>query len=364
MANFSVSMLNEEYILHNIPNAVLLVLYIVVGTLGNIAVLIVYVRDMKNVLRSGRLFIPFMAFADLVTLTFNGWVEFSTEIEPFQESSDDAIDCKMTRFFGLILVITSGCIYFAIAAHRYFLICKPHSEPITRRRKVIIIIGTSVFILGSAIPKYIFYGSTVVTMESERLPNQTVMAYVCGTEEEFENKTSSNVYFYVLTINSFIWTSALAVLYAFVGNRVRQQNKWSVSKSADSAEDASFSLSTDSSHLDRNQRHFDRNQRNPKQSTTGTISNFITNNRLTWMFILMTVLNFVSFMPKLVLDILYNADRYFFLRKPKNLYVGLMFLDNFYLFNNVVNPFIYGFFDTEFRNRFKKRFCLFCSEER
>ncbi|XP_048754640.1 neuropeptide receptor npr-1-like [Ostrea edulis] len=358
MLNFSVNLLNEEYIIRNIPNAVVLVLYIVVGILGNISVLIVYVRDMKNVFGSGRLFIPFMAFADLVTLIFNGGVEFNTEIQPFQESADNAIECKMTRFFGLVLVVTSGCVYFAIAVHRYVLICRPHSKEMTRKWKFIIIISTSIFIFGVSIPKYIFYGSTVVTMESERIPNQTVMAYVCGTEEEFENKLSSNIYLYILTINSFIWSSALAVLYTFVGNRIRQRNKEAISKSY-SAEEVSCSPSTDSSRRDRDHEPKQK-PRLIKQMTAGSITTFITNNRLTWMFILMTVLNVVSYIPKLVLDISYNQDRYFFFKKEKNMYLMLMFLDNFYLFNNVANPFIYGFFDAEFRNRFKKRFCSYC----
>jgi hypothetical protein len=355
MVNFSVDLLNEEYVLRNIPNAIVLVLYIVVGTLGNIAVLIVYLRDMKNVFGSGRLFIPFLALADLVTLIFNGWVEFSLEIQPFQEYDGNAIGCKMTRFLGLILVTTSAYLYFAIAVHRYVLICRPHCEALTRKCKVIIIMTTSIFILASAIPKYIFYGSTVVTMESERSPNQTVLASVCGTEEEFENKTSSTVYSYILTLTSFIWTLALAVLYIFVGNRIRQRNKETIPKSGVSDEMSS----TDSSRLDR---YYLPKQkaRLRKQLTTQSITTFITNNRLTWMFILMTVLNVISYIPKLVIDINYNYDRYFFYRKPRNVYVVLMFFDNFYLFNNVVNPFIYGFFDTEFKNRFRKRFCSFC----
>jgi hypothetical protein len=349
MVNFSVDLLNEEYLLRNIPNVVILSLFIVVGTLGNIAVLIVYVRDMENVFASRRLFIPFMAFADLVTLIFNGVVELKMEIQLFEES-DNATECKMLRFYGLALVIASGCLYFAIAVHRYILICRPNNEGITQKWKIIILIAIVIFIFGISAPKYVFSGSTVVTMESIKLPNQTVVTYVCGSEETFENKTSSNIYFYVLTINSFIWTSALAVLYTLVGKEIGRQNKEAFSNQERGGEGI-YRLTTDSTRLDRT----DPQQQNSR--FTESFSTFITNNRLTWMFILMTVLNVISYIPKLVIDIMYNKDRYFFFRKTNDVYAVLMFFDHFYLCNQVVNPFIYGFFDTEFRHRFKKRFC-------
>jgi hypothetical protein len=323
-------MLNEEYINYNIPNAIILMLYIVVGTLGNIAVLIVYIRDMKNVLTSGRLFIPFIAFADLLTLTYNGGIEFSREIHPFDDDTDHDIKCTVMRFFASVSVITSGVLYFAIAVHRYILVCRPYSKRIARKWKCIIMISTSVFILLLALPNLIFYGLTAVTMESKSLPNQTIVVYLCGTKEEFENKTFSNTYFIVLSVNSFIWASTLAVLYIFVGKETRQRSKKMTSPASG------------------------------EENTSGSVATFIANNRLTWMFILMTVLNFVSFMPKTIVEVLYNQDRYFYIREERNMYIFLMFLDNFYLFNNVVNPFIYGFFDTEFRNRFAKRFCSYC----
>jgi hypothetical protein len=342
--------------LRNIPNIFVLSVYIAIGTLGNIAVLIVYIHDMKNVLTSGRLFIPFMAFADLVNLIYNGGVEFHTEIQPFQKSADNETFCKMTRFIGLVLVITTACLYFAIAVHRYILICRPHSKGITRKWKIIIISGTCISVFGSSFPKYIFYGYAGVTMMSERIPNQTVLVYVCGPDEEFENKTSSSTYFIFLTISSFVWTCVYAALYALVGNRVRQRKKDFVPKPHLWKENRRLNM--DSSELV----HNDKPKPTP-QTTVGSITSFVTNNRLTWMFSLITALNLISYMPKLLLDILYNGDRQFFLRKEKNLYVVLMFFDNFYLFNNVVNPFIYGCFDTEFRNKLKRRFCT-CSRVR
>jgi hypothetical protein len=300
-----------------------------------------------------------MALADLVTLSFNGAVELYLEIQPFIESTDNEIVCRMTRFLGLVLVTTSGCLYLAIVVHRYVLICRPHSQGIPQKWKFITLISTIIFIFGISFPKYIFSGSTLVTMETEKLSNQTVVAYICGTDEDFENKAISKIYFYVLTINSFIWTSAIAVLYAFIGSQVRQQRQKEIS-TYDRGDERKHPLKADSPRLE-GSHPLRQIKRLTKQLTVGSITNFIINNRLTWMFALMTVLNVVTYIPKLVLDILYNEDRYFFLQQPKDMYVALVFLDNFYLFNHVVNPFIYGLFDTEFKNGFKKRFCSCCN---
>ena len=358
MKNITLDIINEEHISRNIPNAVLLILYIFIGSLGNIAVLIVYTRDMKNVFTSGRLFIPFLALSDLVTLLYNGSVEFSTELQPFWATTDYETVCKVNMFIGLVLVVISGCLYFAIAVHRYVLICKPHHGSPSRRVKVLILIVIGLFVLGTSVPKFIFSGLTKVVIKSERISNITTVAYLCGTAEGFENTLSSNVYNYILTVNSFIWNFSLAIMYIFVAKRIHQRSKESSTLKANTKEDESVSMSSESvrSNPGINARP---RPKLVKQITARSITTFITNNRLSWMFILMTILNAVCFTPKLVLDILYSMDRYFFLNKDELLYSVLHFFDNIFILNNVINPFIYGFFDREFRHLFKKRFC-FC----
>ncbi|XP_061193879.1 neuropeptide FF receptor 2-like [Saccostrea echinata] len=355
----SVDISNEDFIYH-LPNAIILVCYIVLGSLGNVSVLIVYMKDMKNVFSSGRLFIPFLAFVDLITLNYNGWVEFASEVQQFHESKDKELACKINKFIGLILVITSGCIYFAIAVHRYILICRPHSKEFTLKVKIAVMVTTVLFIVGVSVPNYIFSGFTSISIKSKRFRNETETVFICGTDEHFENATSSNAYHYILTVNSLIWSSLMAIIYILVGRRIRQRIKETCPK-PHTKDDDTISSATDSANHGRIPDHSQRQKpRLVKQITAKSITTFITNNRLSWMFILMTVLNVVCYVPKLILDIHFNRDRYFFIGKPMSLCLLLVFFDNFYLFNNVVNPFIYGFFDKEFRNRFKKRFCTYC----
>ncbi|XP_062619283.1 octopamine receptor beta-2R-like [Saccostrea cucullata] len=349
---------NIDFIYH-LPNAIILVFYVVLGSLGNVSVIIVYVKDMKNVFSSGRLFIPFLAFVDLITLNYNGWVEFSSEVQQFHDTRDKELACKINKFIGLVLVVTSGCIYFAIAVHRYMLICRPHSKAITLKVKVAIMFVLGIFVVGISVPSYFFAGFTSILIRSKIFVNETKTVFICGTEERFENATSSNAYYYILTINSLIWSSLMAILYTTVGRKIRQTMKEAKTPKPKTKDDYEPS-NTDSSSKGRDPEQKPK-PRLVKQITARSITTFITNNRLSWMFILMTILNVVCFVPKLILDIHYNKDRYFFLGKSMSLCLLLVFFDNFYLFNNVVNPFIYGFFDKEFRTRFKRRFCKYCN---
>lgn len=357
MDNATFQSMKHDIVNRNLYNAVVLIFYILIGTLGNVSVIIVYLRDMKNVFTSGRLFIPFLAFSDLITLLYNGGVELNNEIsQPLYVSDRNELSCKVNKFVGLLLVIVSGVLYFAIAVHRYFLICKPHTKRLTTRQKLAILIPTALFVMATSVPKYFFVGLAEVRLDMGS--NQTVVGYVCGTDEQFEDALGSNIYLNMLTVNSFIWSSIIAVLYIIVGRQIHQRTKEAMSKPYVKDEE-SVSLSSDSMRGDQIVKNKRPRPKLTKQLTARSITTFITNNRLSWMFILMSVLNVLCFTPKLILDIHFNKDRYLFLKQEERVCVVLLFFDNFYLFNNVVNPFIYGFFDKEFRNRFKKRFC-FC----
>lgn len=186
MDNATFHSLKENIVQRNLYNAVVLILYILIGTLGNVSVIIVYVRDMKNVFTSGRLFIPFLAFSDLITLLYNGGVELNEELsQPLYFSDEKELSCKVNKFIGLLLVIVSGVLYFAIAVHRYFLICKPHTKRLTTKQKLVILIPTGLFVMGTSVPKYFYVGLAEVKLDMGS--NQTAVAYVCGTDEKFED---------------------------------------------------------------------------------------------------------------------------------------------------------------------------------
>ena len=357
MKKFTVDHLNQEHFSQIIPNAVILILYIVIGFLGNTAVLFVYTKDMKNVFSSGRLFIPFLALSDLVTLLFNGFVEFQTELQTFKATTDGLVFCKFKMFIGIVLVIISGCLYLAIAVHRYLLICRPHLTFPSRSQKLFILIVSGLFVFGISVPKFIFSGFAKVIITSKKTSNQTVGAYLCGNDERFENTLGSNIYNVLLIVNSCIWNFILAILYIYVGKQIYKRGNHIKSNTYVKDDRIYTSTGTRSIEIVENQ--------GPKpmlvkQITMRSIKTFIINNRLSWMFIIMTLLNIICYTPKLVLDVQHSMDRYFFLNKDDSTFLILSIADNLYLLNNAINPFLYGFFDREFKNRFTKRLCFKC----
>lgn len=73
-------LLKEDVVYWNLYNLVFLIFYILIGILGNVFVIIVYLRDMKNVFIFGRLFIFFLVFSDFIIFFYNGGVELNEEI--------------------------------------------------------------------------------------------------------------------------------------------------------------------------------------------------------------------------------------------------------------------------------------------
>lgn len=80
MDNVIFYLLKEDIVYWNLYNLVFLIFYILIGILGNVFVIIVYVRDMKNVFIFGRLFILFLVFSDFIIFFYNGGVELNDEI--------------------------------------------------------------------------------------------------------------------------------------------------------------------------------------------------------------------------------------------------------------------------------------------
>lgn len=80
MDNVIFYLLKEDIVYWNLYNLVFLIFYILIGILGNVLVIIVYLRDMKNVFIFGRLFIFFLVFSDFIIFFYNGGVELNEEI--------------------------------------------------------------------------------------------------------------------------------------------------------------------------------------------------------------------------------------------------------------------------------------------
>jgi uncharacterized membrane protein len=88
--------------------------------------------------------------------------------------------------------------------------------------------------------------------------------------------------------------------------------------------------------------------------------------RVTIMFLVIIIAYVLSYIPPLVLLILaYALEDFNFITLSEGETIAWTYLPRFFILNNIVNPFIYGYFDTKFRDQLQRCFkkwksCLVC----
>ncbi|XP_033735344.1 alpha-2Da adrenergic receptor-like [Pecten maximus] len=80
-------------------------------------------------------------------------------------------------------------------------------------------------------------------------------------------------------------------------------------------------------------------------------------HRCTYMFMTITLIFFVSYIPRVVLMLLESLDPDFWSSLSNSQIQLCYFLYRMYLLNHVTNPFIYGLFDSRFRSKAKRLLC-------
>jgi len=79
--------------------------------------------------------------------------------------------------------------------------------------------------------------------------------------------------------------------------------------------------------------------------------------RFTKVFMLITLIFVLSYIPKLGMMVYESRKENFWTDLSHHELGGYRFLYTLFIINNIVNPFIYGYFDTQFRAEFTKIFC-------
>lgn len=80
-------------------------------------------------------------------------------------------------------------------------------------------------------------------------------------------------------------------------------------------------------------------------------------HRCTYMFMTITLIFVVSYIPRVVLMLIESINPRFWHALPDEQIQACLFLYRMYLLNHVTNPFIYGLFDSRFRSKAKRILC-------
>ncbi|XP_061164359.1 cholecystokinin receptor type A-like [Saccostrea echinata] len=382
---------NRELAESLIIDNVILSLYIIVGLLGNSTVISIYGFVMKGD-NEDRYFIPFLAAVDLCTCLLGS--SFGIALNVFPVKFENEFACKVLKSLVPFFTFTSVLFLLIIAVHRYLKVCKPFGKQMTLKWKQFSMCLASIIALVLSLPMIYFYRSVSIPNTEEG-----IVGWRCSASKS-ANKTLSLIYGGVLLIATIIIIISLVILYSSIGytilvhfNNAKTINKKKncseeensndvyklqnpISSQGDphsKVENKTYSSKTDIIELSGN---YSIPQTSP--TTTGKICNKRTTleetanhqmssatqqmqkrnravvHKFTLMFMLITVIFFVCYIPKVILLLLEARNPKFWEELSDSARAGVVFVYRMYIINNITNPFIYAFLDNKFATEIKK----------
>lgn len=374
--SYKVKEWNHEIAQSLIPNDIILSLYMVAGFMGNSLVIFIYSFKIKGN-KEERYFIPFLAMVDLWASLINA--SFAIAQNMMQATFDNDLLCKTWWFFSAFSTLTSALFLLIIAVHRYLKVCKPLGGQMTRTWKRIAMCVVLAVAFTLSVSLINFYGSDVFFNEESGVYGRR-----CSRLES-ANKTESLVFGGVLLLILITNIISLVCLYSKIGLTIRKHFRVTKTighpKTTKSSEGGAFnSLSergtpsdetedktgntgsttlptptcpvtevvTPTNNNGENYRH--------EVSKTKTINQKRVIYKFTLMFMLITVIFLICFIPKAIIMLLEAKDSSFWEKFSNTERSVLLFVYRIYILNNITNPFIYAFMDRKFSKQIKMLF--------
>ena len=340
-------------------DTVCLGIYLTVGIIGNSFVLFVYGKR-KRLNNEDRFFIPRLAIIDLVACIVNCSFSMSINLLPVKYDSDFA--CKFMWFLAMFTTGTSALTLMLITVHRYLKLCKPFARQMTHKWKNILL---SIILSGMVIislPCFAFYGSAEVNYSHTKLTGRRCTSVTAGLPKV---ALVYKAFLFLMILGILI---VLVTLYSLIGRVLFKQARFSwklhFTKEVTSAASDSGTHETDDEHHTQNRRSIKENaehfQFHESRHSTATDLRLQKQRspgyRVTVLFMIITGVFIVCFIPKLTMMLWESRKTDFWLTLTPSELGGYRFLYTFFVINNIVNPFVYGFLDKKFQAEFKKLF--------
>lgn len=338
--------LNEEYARKVRPTTIFYIIVASFGALGNVAVVLVYCVRMKK--QDNRYFIPILACVDLIGCVTNAVYFHLDDTSQFIYPSD--ILCRLLSFLVIFNNGVSGHIILVIALQRYMILCRPFNRQLNRPLRRLALVIICVLSLIYASPVLFSSGKLKMTLLYN---GHNVTAEGCTYSSNIESPTFfRHVYFGILLALILLNIIITACLYIPVIRKIyhtftRLKRMSFVSQNLSRKEDESEAPSINHCSDETEADHGD--ESNMVQARM--------RNNMSVTLLVIIVVYICSFLPSTVTQTLALEEPgisdtivhfnlyYFFLR--------------FYIFNHILNPFIYICFDLKFRRELRK-WCCFC----
>lgn len=362
-----------------LPTTVLVTICFSVGLIANSTVLLVFVVRLRNS-RDDRYFIPYLSAVDLLGLSLNVigiWMEYFHSV---RESSESHHACKLLWYFCSAIGCLSAFILIGIAIQRYVKVCRPYKKEMTLKYRRLFLIAALLISVTVAFPFIPFY-DLVPTYSSKF--NAT--GYICKQDQTRWENNGPVVYSITISSLIFINISCLVILYSLIGRTIYQQTR--LKKKRRSSAKRRVDLLAKESNMDseyptilNDHIHNDdvseycewtldkrlddmssaadaKISQNEKSKTVSLRQYYQTLNkrvdRFTCMFLAITVVAMVSYIPKAAILIVESLDNAFWddLTDTERSFAVLIY--RFHVLHHASNAFIYGYFDTRFRSEIR-----------
>lgn len=359
-SNLTLIDLNKAEVYLYWPVILFVALLMVVGTPGNLLVIIIYHRRFKRASNS-HYFIEALAFFDLFACVMGMPTEIYDLCNPLNFRNE--IVCKFFRFSETFTVIGSSMILGEVAIDRFWKVCKPHKKITIFHIKLMC--GVAAFIgLFFSLPTVFIYGTYKVQL------TDTVVGEDCSIEGEYRRTSWPRNYFIFLCSIFVILCILLTVLYILLYLSVRDRRRRNASRQFSSEQEqekmAGQEMEFKANSLKRSQKEpqspcpkspkSPKNQKSPSfpmmrarvASLSGRMRMKI--SRTTVILFIVTIVFVVSYFPSLVVMICKTVMYRKVAKSGIHLKVVIKIFSKFYLINNACNPIIYSFLNPYFRN--------------
>lgn len=352
----------KKYIIHDI----FLVIYFIIGCIGNLCVVVVYGTKMRSTTES-RYFIPLLAVADFFACALRAPFELWKNLLPV--NFQNILGCQIVWF--LVNIFTYGSIFLlaVMTLQRYLKVCWPTKKPLSLRFRRMVLSFIAFFSVAFSAPFIIWNEKLEINS------HVNVTGYICGANVKRIDK-SGNSFISFITFVSIILLAVmleLLILNALIARTIylhlkqkkaRLGNASIILKKTStpttrgtgvteiSSTDCSFENQSDNiGSVSTTNTNCQSEKLETKQKDT------LSSRRFSYMFITIGLAFIVSYIPQIFLLFSLVHDISFWTNISEIQTIVFKFLDQMVAINNIVNPYIYGYFDLKFKSEVKSLMC-------
>ena len=379
---------------------VLTAVILAVGVVGNLLVLAAYwnlLHKRKTKELKGRYFMPVLAIADLASVFVGGVFFLYTDFH--RATFDSDFGCKFGMFFSFNTNTISILILLLITISRYMKICLPHGRRMTVYWKKVSLAIVTVVSTVSCSPFLHFSGTVKKSIVLQKLspilniPQDYFLYNVTYTMcfATTRNDILWKLYYSFLFLIQIANMMGMIILYVRMGRVIYNRCNFNVSaklstvpNAINNENDRKLSQSDSDSGDENDDDTQDGGTATVTESTVQSVATTIdasndtatktrvvrrskrgrkhagwknARNRFSVMFLIIVIIYAITNIPAFVFLYLFMENEtfrlYFTMRSDFEVHNLILCFVRVHLINNIVNPFIYGYFDLTFRKEVK-----------